>query len=117
MLTGETVVLERPTEISRNAHGQPRYEWVPETVENVLVAPGPRNDIALDIEHSARPEGVIVLYSLYWPKTFTGNLAGTRVRLKDEDEPLMIIGDPKPYPDANTPTEWNRPSEVRRADG
>ncbi|MCC4906969.1 hypothetical protein [Microbacterium sp. cx-59] len=110
MIRGETVVVERSTEVARNSRNEPRYEWTPETVENVLVFPGP----LADVPDAARPTGVRVEWSLYWPKTYTKSLAGCRVRIRG-GEPVTIIGDPHEYIQA--PTRWNRPSEAGRTDG
>lgn len=112
MITGESVVVERPEKVGTNAHNKPVYEWVSQTVENVLVAPGPRNDIP----DTARPEGVVVAWNLHFPKGFSASLAGTRVRVRG-GAPCMVIGDPQPYTEANTPTDWWMPVEVSRADG
>lgn len=112
-LVGETVTVQRRTKTGENAHGQAIYEWADEEVEDVLVAPGPRADVA----ESGRPDGVTVAWSLYWPKTYTASLRGARVLLQHDDKPCLIVGDPRPYPDAPTPTRWNRPSEASRVDG
>ena len=109
---GESVIVERHVEVGRNAHNQPIYEWAGEQVENVLVAPGPRNDIP----DTARPEGVIVAWTLYFPKTFTGDLEGARVVVRGQ-EPCAVIGSPQRWPESLTPTDWNLPAEVSRADG
>lgn len=113
MITGESVIVETHTAIGHDTHNEPIYEWVQQSVENVLVAPGPRTDIP-DV---ARPEGVVVAYNLHFPKTFDGELEGGRIRLRDEPEPLLVIGAPRPYTLENTPTDWWMPVEVRRADG
>lgn len=110
MIRGETVVVERPTEVGRNSRNEPRFEWTPEDVDNVLVFPGPLADVA----DAARPAGVRVEWSLYWPKTYTKSLAGCRVRIRG-GEPVTIIGDPHEYIQA--PGRWNRPSEAGRTDG
>ena len=80
-------------------------------VENVLVAPGPRSDVI----ESNRPDGVNVVYSLYFPKTFIGSLRGTQIKVRGTK--FHTIGDPQPYPDDLTPTPWNRPVEVEGRDG
>lgn len=112
LLTGERVVVERPTQTGVNSHQQPVYSWVPETVENVLTASGPRTDIP----DTARPAGVVVVWTCHFPKTYTQPLAGCRVSVRG-GEPLKVIGDPETFMDVNTPGDWNRPVELRRADG
>lgn len=110
VLIGESVIVQRPQEVGRNSRHEPKIQWQDETVDDVLVTPGPRDDI----DDSARPAGVRVMWSLMWPKTFTGSLAGCRVIVRGS-EPLKIIGDPQPF--ASAPTRWNRPSEAGRIDG
>lgn len=112
-LVGETVIVQRRVKTGENTHGQPIYDWVEELVDDVLVAPGPRTDLV----EAGRPDGTNVAWSLYWPKTYTASLRGTRVLLQHDDKPCAIIGDPRPYPDVATPTRWNRPSEASRVDG
>lgn len=111
-MIGESVVVERHVEVGRNAHNQPIYDWVPETVSDVLVAPGPRADIA----DAMRPEGTVVAWNLHFPKTYTGSLRGARVRVRG-GAPCPVVGDPQPYTLENTPTKWHLPVEVSRADG
>lgn len=111
-MIGETVTVERFITSGSNAHNQGTGTWTPETVDDVLVAPGPRTDIP-DVE---RPAGTIVAYTLHFPKTFTGVLRGARVTVRGEPG-FEVIGDPRPYTGENTPTRWHMPVEVKRADG
>lgn len=111
-MIGETVVVERHVQSGADAHGNPIYSWVPETVDDVLVAPGPRADLS-DAE---RPEGVRVVWNLHFPKGFPATLAGARITVRGGD-PLSVIGDPQHYTEANTPTRWSMPVEVWRVDG
>ena len=111
-MIGEAVIVERHVQTGVNGHRQPIYEWVSETVDDVLVAPGPR----ADIPDTARPEGVVVAWTLHFPKTLLGSLEGARVRVRG-GEPCAVIGDPQPYTMENTPTRWNRPVEVKTAKG
>lgn len=111
-MIGETVIVETEIEVGLNGHNQPILEWHAVNVDDVLVAPGARTDIP----DTARPAGTVVAWSLYFPKTFTGSLRGARIRIRG-GEPCDVIGDPQPYPLANTPTRWHMPVEVSRADG
>lgn len=111
-MIGEKVVVERPVETGRNSHNQPIVEWVPETVDDVLVAPGPR----ADIPDTARPAGVVIAWNLHFPKTFTGSLRGARIRVRG-GAPCEVVGDPQPYTLENTPTRWWMPVEVKNAKG
>lgn len=110
-MIGETVVVERPVQTGENAHGDPIYSWSQETVKDVLVAPGAREDIP----DATRPAGTVVAWQLHFPKTFTGDLRGARVRVRG-GEPCPVIGEPHPYTLENTPTRWHMPVEVARAD-
>lgn len=111
-MIGETVVVHFRVEGAEDAHGNPVETWATETVEDVLVAPGPRADIA----DASRPEGVRVVFNLHFPKSFTRGLRGARISVRGGD-PLDVIGDPAPYTLGNTPTRWWMPVEVARADG
>lgn len=109
-MTGETVTVQRPTEVGRNSRNEPRFEWASEDVDDVLVTPGP----LADVDDATRPAGVRVVWSLIWPKTYTESLAGCRVIVRG-GAPLNIIGDPQAFP--RSPTRWDRPSEAGRTDG
>lgn len=111
-MIGEVVVVERHVETGRDAHNQPIFDWVSESVDAVLVAPGPR----ADIPDTSRPEGVTVAWNLHFPKGYPATLRGARVKVRGGD-PLDVIGDPQHYTLENTPTRWSMPVEVARADG
>lgn len=82
-------------------------------VQDVLVAPG-----STDSLDASRPEGAQVAYSLHFPKTYTGPLEGCKVKLPAPwAGTYRVIGDPRPYIDANTPTRWHMPVEVEAAHG
>ena len=110
-MRGETVVVITRTETGRGPGNSPIWTEAEVAVGNVLVAPGARAD-ALD---SNRPSGVDVVFTLSFPKAFVGSLRGCRVRVRGEA--FDVIGDPRPYQDANTPGDWDRPVEVERRDG
>ncbi|WP_119697040.1 hypothetical protein [Microbacterium halotolerans] len=111
-MKGEKIVVERKQTIGEDAHNVPIVDWVPETVENVLVAPGARADIP-DVD---RPAGTVVAWNLHFPKPYAKSLRGARIRVRG-GKPCKVIGDPQPYTAENTPTEWWMPVEVDRADG
>ncbi|MGO3147087.1 MAG: hypothetical protein ACTIJ6_05340 [Leucobacter sp.] len=112
MIRGETVVVEQELRTGTAPGNTPIYEWVPETVDDVLVAPGAREDVV----DSNRPEGVRVAWTLHFPKTFNASLRGARISVRGE-EARSVIGDPKPYTLANTPTRWHMPVELEAVDG
>ena len=112
MIRGETVTVITRGVIGRDPLNNPIYGDTETSVEDVLVAPGPRTDVI----ESNRPDGVEVQWTLHLPKTFVGSLRGASIKVRGGD-PLAVIGDPQPFTDANTPGRCNRPVEVQRADG
>lgn len=112
MIVGETVVVERRTQVGVDPGNNAVFEWAPESVDDVLVAPGARADVV----ESVRPAGVDVRYTLHFPKGYPATLRGARVRVRGQ-EPLAVVGDPDHYIAANTPTRWSMPVEVGRVDG
>lgn len=110
-MIGEAVVVERRVRTGTGPGNTPIYEWVGETIGDVLVAPGPRKDV----EGPIRPDGVEIAYNLHFPKTFTGSLRGAKIVVRGE--PFAVVGDPKPYTLENTPTRWHMPVEVSNVEG
>ncbi|GAA4774613.1 hypothetical protein GCM10023351_18770 [Microbacterium gilvum] len=111
-MIGETVVVVREVVTGTDAHNEPITEAVEESVDDVLIAPGPR----ADIPDAFRPVGTVVAWNLHFPKTFTGSLRGAKVSVRG-GAPCDVIGDPQPFTLANTPTRWHMPVELERADG
>ena len=112
MITGETVEVVSRQKVGTDALNSPVFEWVSEgEVEDVLVAPGSTSDV----EGSIRPDGVEVVFSLHWPKADARSLKGKRVKVRGES--FAVIGDPRPFTDANTPGRWNRPVQVSEVNG
>ena len=114
MIKGTTVTVMRPSSTVRDRFGNDvPGEPVPETVPAVVVAPGGTADM-----EAARPDGVTVAYTLHFPKTYTASLEGCSVALPAPwGGEYLVIGDPRPYMDENTPGRWNRPVEVEAAHG
>ena len=52
---------------------------------------------------------------LHWPKLDVRSLKGKRVKVRGES--FAVIGDPRPFTDANTPGRWNRPVQVSEVNG
>ena len=109
---GETVIVIRRERVGTGPGNTPLYDDVETVVDDVLVAPGPRQDVV----ESNRPDGVEVAFNLHFPKTFSESLRGARVSVRGQ-EPLNVIGDPQPFTLANTPTRWWLPCEIARVDG
>lgn len=110
--------------IRKVANGTDRFNNVQytdaetETVENVLVQPGEYG--STELLEASRPEGVTVDYTLHFPKTYTKSLEGCRVILPEPwavEGGFLVIGNPQPFIDVNTPTKWNRPVGVTRTHG
>jgi len=81
-----------------------------QTVSGVLIAPSAAVAISAadeDYGSADRPYGVKTSYVLYFPKTFNQPLRGALIVVPDEEEPLKVVGDPKPYDPRNTPGEFN----------
>ena len=114
MITGISVVILRPTEDGVDRFGNPvKSEPTRQTVDNVLVSPGSTSDM-----EAARPDGTVVAYTLHFPKTYTGSLRNCLVELPPPWAGVYrVIGDPREYIDANTPTKWHMPVEVEAAHG
>lgn len=114
MISGTTVTVLRPTITGTDRFNAPVYGTpTSETVDNVLIAPGATADL-----DASRPEGVTVAYTLHFPKTYTASLEGCSVALPAPwAGTYRVVGNPRPYMDANTPTPWHMPVEVEAAHG
>ena len=120
MIHGVSVNVLRPTcggtdRFGDMSEGIPK----PETVEDVLVAPGGDMGGTDDLEAS-RADGDVLSLQLHFPKTYEGRLRGCEVELPhpwDGFNPYRIVGDPVPYIDANTPTRWHMPVKAVGARG
>lgn len=110
LIKGEAVTVIR-TVWGRDELGEPTDPTVErETVENVVVYPGPTSDL-----DASRPDGVKVAFTLCFPKTFTGDLKGCSVEVRGTV--YAVVGDPQRYTAENTPGDWNLTAEVTRTDG
>ena len=122
MISGVSVTVKTPKQVMTTTvppqpvldrFGNATYTYTSTTVNDVLVAPGATNDL-----EASRPEGVTVAYTLHFPKTFTDSLEGCLITLPAPwAGDYRVIGDPRCYIDANTPTRWHTPVEVEAAHG
>lgn len=113
MIRGVDVVVNVPRPGVIDRFGNSVVAYSAETVSNVLVSPGATQDL-----EASRPEGVEVALTLHFPKSFTSSLEGCIVTLPYPWEgDYRVIGDPKPYIDADTPTPWHTTVEVEAAHG
>lgn len=109
LFTTEQVTITRTQTVFDDLNEPVSEETVDEVVE-VLVCPGSTSELGVE-----RPNGVIVEYTLHFPKTYTASLKDCIITIREND--YKVIGDPKPYTNANTPGAWNREVEVSRVDG
>lgn len=112
-MRGETVLVAlRVATGGEDAGGNAIYTTEDRTVDDVLVAPGPRTDLPV----SDRPDGTVVAFHLHFPKTFTENVRGAQMTIRGESG-FEVIGDPRPFTVENTPTRWHMPVEVTKTEG
>ena len=113
-IKGDTVSVAARLRDSRDSFGNAVEAWdKAQDVANVLIVPGKCD--ALD---ATRPEGVRVDLTLHFPKSWTGSLRGAKVTLTGRwAGDYLVIGDPMPYQDQNTPNDWDMPVEVEAVDG
>lgn len=114
MLNGTTVTVKLPTLWRYDRFNNKVVdEYSETTIENVLIVPGATSDL-----DASRPEGVRVAFTLHFPKTFSGSLEYALVTLPEPyGGTYRVIGNPKPYMDANTPTPWHMPAEIEEVHG
>jgi len=113
VIVGESVAVQRPIVVGEDAHGNQTVELSePETVDDVLVAPGPRADLS----DTSRPDGDRVEWNLHFPKGYPATLRGAFISVRG-GEPLRVVGDPQHYTEQNTPGRWSMPVELWRVDG
>ena len=113
MIRGVDVTVMRPYVESTDRFNNPVYGMTGESVDNVLVSPGGTQDL-----EASRPEGVSVDYTLHFPKGYEQPLEGCDITLPAPWScTCHVIGNPTPYIDANTPTQWHMPVEVEVAHG
>ena len=86
-----------------------RSESGRESVGNVLVAVGPQKDASA----ANRPDGAVVVYTLYFPKTYKGDPTGCDVLVRGHT--CRVIGNPDRYP-VNA-THWDMECEVADVEG
>jgi len=113
MIKGTTINVLTPSSNSKDRFGNPIITTTKTTVNNVLIVPGETEDL-----EASRPEGVMVAYTLHFPKTFSGSLEGCSVELPAPwTGTYNVIGSPTPYMIENCPTPWYMPVEVEKAHG
>lgn len=116
-MKGELVILKYHDDKSgTDPFNNDIYELISKNVDNVLVQPGiPENDI-----ESNRPEGVVIKYTLQFPKDFvygvdTEIFRGAIITVRGKD--YKVVGSPDCFDSENCPTEWCMPVYVEDSDG
>ncbi|MDR1954288.1 MAG: hypothetical protein LBQ21_07470 [Clostridiales Family XIII bacterium] len=110
-MVGETVVVEYKVQTGTDGLNAPVFSYTEQDVSDVLISPGSLSDIT----DSNRPDGHLVRWTLHFPKTFTGDLEGCRVKVYGAW--YRVVGAPGRYQSDNTPTRWDMPVEVEAVDG
>lgn len=111
MISGESVTVRTFAGGEADPFGDVAQVETDMTVENVLIQPGATSDVV----GTNRPEGVMVKYTLHFPKAYNVKLKGAHVCVRGEW--LEVVGDPAWYTPENCPTEWNYPVEVSAING
>lgn len=111
MISGETVTVRTFSEGEADPFGAAEKVATDEEVQNVLVQVGASADVA----ESNRPEGVLVKFTLHFPKTYNKGLRGALVCVRGEW--LEVVGDPAWHTPENCPTQWNYTVEVSAVNG
>lgn len=96
--------------VSYDDLGEPIFAEPEREKIDVLVQPGSTADL-----DATRPNGVEVVFTLHFPKTYTKSLQDCRIEVRGKQ--YEVVGDPQPYTATNTPGAWNLPVEVKRVDG
>lgn len=112
-MKGISVTIRTPSGTELDRFGNEQHVFTENIVDDVLVEPG-----ATESLEASRPEGVLVAYTLHFPKTFAGALEGCEIELPAPWAGVYhVVGEPGRYMNANTPTRWNLPVEVEKAYG
>lgn len=109
LIKSETVTVITPN-VEYDDLGEPTEGASTEVDVKAIVVPG--STAGFD---ATRPSGVEVAYTVHFPKTWTVSLRGCSVRVRGRE--YEVVGDPQAYTAANTPGRYNRPCEVKFADG
>lgn len=109
LIPTEPVVVVRPT-VGRDDLGEPVEAGTSREEVRCVVCPGATSDM-----DATRPEGVTVVYTLHFPKTYAGSLRGCSVEVRGTR--YDVVGDPQRTTGAATPGPFDMAVEVTRADG
>ena len=110
MISGEAVYVISYIPNGNDELGAPIMMEVTKEVKRVVVFPGARKDASED----TRPQGVVVAYTLHFPKTFKDDVTGCDVIVRGHR--CHVIGHPDREPPP-CPTNWNMTVEVSYVEG
>ena len=111
MIKGETVTVISYIDNGYDELGAPIKNPCAKNVQNVVVFPGARKDASED----TRPDGVVVAYTLHFPKTFKCDVTGCDIIVRGHT--CHVIGHPDREPTPPCPTKWNMTVEVSYIEG
>lgn len=110
-MRGVTVEVLRRSVVGEDEMGEPKVEWVSESVPNVLW----HQTEADRLSDGTRPDGTDDSITLYFPKTYAETLCGRRVVISGRT--YDVLGDPIGYMPDMTPGKHNRMVTARKVDG
>lgn len=112
MIKGEIVVVTtKQSDGTKDAFGALVEVETSAPIDNVLVSPTKPEDILAN----NRLNGSLSKYTLYFPKTFRGELRGAEIEIRGKRH--RVIGDPAHYSEENTPGQWSMPVYVEALHG
>lgn len=109
LIKTETVTVQRKTVAYDELGEIESEETVSEDVQ-CIVEPGSSSDL-----DATRPNGVLVSFTVHFPKAYKASLRGALLVLRGET--YSVVGNPQGYTEANTPGLFNRTVEVSATDG
>ena len=110
MFSGETVYVTPAGQ--RDAYQDEYGDVTPSSdfivVNDVLVAPADTSDLAAGVTENRDRRRL----TLYFPKTFTGDLRGATIEVRRQK--YKVVGAPVQYPSELTPTRWHLAATVEQ---
>lgn len=106
-----SVTVLRTIENGTDEYGNPVASIERENVDGVLPEPGG----TASMTETDREHGVTVDMVFHWPKSYGKPLKGCAV--EHDGRAYRVIGDPRPYIDANTPGPFDMTVNTTRGEG
>lgn len=111
LLDTTSVTVVRPVENGTDEYGNPVVSVERENVTGVLPEPGGTTSMT----ETDREHGVTVDMVFHWPKGYGKPLKGCAI--EHDGRAYRVIGDPRPYVDANTPGPFDMTVNTTRGEG